>query len=109
MLADILIRALAALALVAVVLFMPRWTWWLSLRSAYSLHDVLRGEHGLDRFSYGLIVLIVYGFLIYLSIALEPLFHPGITYFCGAAIGVLLLFPAVTFWPRKGPPNESHE
>ncbi|HEY3295476.1 MAG TPA: hypothetical protein VGL38_08555 [bacterium] len=109
MTASILLRVLTTAIVLLVMIFLPKWHGTLSLRQAYSAHDALAGEHGLDRFAYVLIFALVYGFLIYLAVKLAPLFQPGDTLFWSLLAGALLTMVAITFWPKKRPPSEWHQ
>jgi hypothetical protein len=55
------------------------------------------------------ILLIAFGFLIYLAIKLQPLFRPGEVLFWALVAGALLVIIAFNFWPRRRSPAEWHE
>ena len=106
---DLILRLLSALAVAAVVLFMPRWMPWLSQRKAPSAHDVLAGEHGFDRAAFIVIFVLLFGFLGYLTYYLSGLFRAGDVIFWASLIAVLLALAAVALWPPKRPPNQWHD
>src|SRR5512142_2472207 len=104
-----LLRVLSILFVVGTAIFLPKWHGTLSLRQAYSTHDALAGEHGLDRFAYVVIFGLAYGFLIFLAVKLTPLFREGEVLFWALVAGALLTVVAVSFWPKKRPPSEWHQ
>jgi len=58
----------AAVAMIAAVIYLPKWPFWLSTRQANSVHDVLGTEHGADSFVYWLVIVVcglLYAWLTY--------------------------------------------